>query len=189
MEGKLSIGKVTCCGNSKEDYISIEIEDTLSSIQFVRVRADLETFTKALFGLGCVPIEFELNGIERVGKKYEYKTVEVSIPHVPSRFEFTDEEINKAIDKAVSKYEVSGWVGSREDCKNYHNQVHYDKTHQEYNVHFCRWVEVEEGNEKAFQKATCNWSNRHPGSRQFICDHCGIYTASKARCTKCQEEG
>ena len=146
MKGKLTIGKVTCCGSPEEDYIHIAIEDSTSSIQFVTVKADLETFTRALFGLGNVPIEFELLGIERVGKRYEHKTVQVSIPNAPDGVGLLD----KDIDQAVGCYEVDGWRGSREDCKNHHrhirqsNTMRKDRTYQVYEVLYVRWVDVEE---------------------------------------------
>ena len=149
MKGKLSIGKVTCCGSPEEDYIRIEIEDEISSIQFVTVKADLETFTRALFGLGNVPIEFELRGAERVGKKYEHKIVQVSIPNAPDGISLLD----KDIDQAVGYYEVDGWTGRREDCKNHHrhirqsNTMRKDRTYQLYAVLYVRWVDAEEGGE------------------------------------------
>jgi len=140
MNGKISIGKVTCCGRPEEDYISITVEDKLSSIRFLEVKMGLESFAKALMGLGNVPVEFELQGLNRVGKKYEHKTVEVYVPHGHTGFISDD-----FIDKAVSRRENDGWVGSRRDCKNHHNWVRNfeDDEGSIYNVHFCRWVEVE----------------------------------------------
>ena len=44
MNGNISIGKVTYCGSPEEDYISIEVEDKLSSINFLKVKMDLESF-------------------------------------------------------------------------------------------------------------------------------------------------
>jgi len=139
MKGKLSIGKVTCCGSPEEDYINIELEDGLSSIQFVKVKVSLMDFTKALFGLGHVPVEFELSGLDRVGKRYEHKTEQVYVPDAPiGQFTISDD----LIDKAVSKWETDGWVGSRRDCKNHHNWVTDHDKGSIYNVHFARWVDV-----------------------------------------------
>lgn len=141
MKGKISIGKVTCCGRPEEDYISITVEDELSSINFLEVKMDLESFAKALMGLGNVPVEFELRGLDRVGKRYEYKTEQVYVPN--DHTGFTSDDL---IDKAVSKKETDGWIGSRRDCKNQHNMVDCDKEGVTYNVHFCRWVDVEKEN-------------------------------------------
>lgn len=140
MKGKLSIGKVTCCGSPEEDYISIGIEDTISSIQFVSVKVDLVTFTKALFGLGNVPIEFELRGAERVGMKYEHKTENVAIPHAPLEISLKDSDIAEA----VGCHEVDGWIGDRDDCKNHHRHIRSEKTYQVYEVHYHRWVDAKE---------------------------------------------
>lgn len=139
MKGKLSISKVTCCGVPKEDYISIEVEDTLSSIRFIEVKMDLETFVQALFGLGNCPVEFELQGSDKVGKKYECSTEPVFVPHNHDGFISDD-----LIDKAVSSLEHDGWIGDRQDCNNHHNWVENLTEGAIYNVHFYRWVNVEE---------------------------------------------
>ncbi len=31
------------------------------------------------------------------------------------------------------------------------------------------------------------WENNNPGNIQFSCEYCGIYTASKPRCGRCEE--
>ena len=31
------------------------------------------------------------------------------------------------------------------------------------------------------------WEKQNPGNKEFCCDYCGIYTASRARCNKCEE--
>jgi len=138
MKGRLSIGKVTCCGNREKDYIRIQLEDSLSSMEFVQVKVDLKTFTQALFGLSNVPMEFELMGIDRVGKKYEHKTVEVLIPR-PDIGSPSDDVIHAAI----KPYEIDGWIGRSEDAKNHHNRVENIPAGSVYKIHFCRWVEVE----------------------------------------------
>jgi hypothetical protein len=30
------------------------------------------------------------------------------------------------------------------------------------------------------------WMNQHPGSTEWSCEFCGIYTASKPRCNQCE---
>lgn len=142
MKGKITIGKVTCCGVPKNDYISIAIEDEVSNIRFVTVKMDIESFGKALFGLGSVPVEFEFQGIDKVGKKYEYKTVEVTISHRKNDF---PEEGD--IDIAVSKYEVDGWKGDRKDRSNMHRWVCNGDGYTVYKVGYFRWVELPIKNE------------------------------------------
>ena len=34
---------------------------------------------------------------------------------------------------------------------------------------------------------TNGWENKNPGNKEFCCDYCGIYAASRARCNKCEE--
>ncbi|GAF90109.1 unnamed protein product, partial [marine sediment metagenome] len=58
MKGKITIGKVTCCETPEEDYISIRVEDEISSIEFVEVKMSLLDFAKVITGQGYVPMEF-----------------------------------------------------------------------------------------------------------------------------------
>ena len=30
--------------------------------------------------------------------------------------------------------------------------------------------------------------SKHPGNRNFVCEYCGVYTAGKAFCNKCEED-
>ena len=32
------------------------------------------------------------------------------------------------------------------------------------------------------------WAKKHPGTRDFTCEFCGVYTASKPHCNKCEED-
>ena len=32
------------------------------------------------------------------------------------------------------------------------------------------------------------WEKDHPGNIEYCCEYCGIYTAGKPRCNKCQGE-
>lgn len=138
MKGSISISKVTCGGEPENDYVSIRIEDGLSSIGFTTVKMDIESFGRALLGLGHVPVEFELLGMDKVGKKFEHKTVEVMITH---EGELSPRE--EDIDIAVSKHEVDGWIGSKKDCKNFHRLVRCESDkYSVYNVHYYRWVAI-----------------------------------------------
>lgn len=141
MKGKISIGKVTCCERPEKDYVSIGIEDELSSITFVNVKIDLEIFARALMGLSNCPVELELRGLDRVGKKFEHKTIEVHILHGDPGPP-TDHQIRTAI----KYYEKDGWKGSDQDARNHHNWVR--NTHplkgSVYRICYCRWVDVEE---------------------------------------------
>lgn len=142
MKGKITITKVTCGGRSENDYVSISIEDKLSSIEFVEVKMDIESFGRALFGLGNVPIEFEFQGVDKIGKKFENKTVEVMITHRENESPGTGD-----IDIALSKYEIDGWKGDRRDCINMHKLVRRGGDYTVYDVHFFRWVDVKNESE------------------------------------------
>jgi len=32
-----------------------------------------------------------------------------------------------------------------------------------------------------------DWEKMNPGDQKYICEYCGIYTASKPRCNKCEK--
>lgn len=34
----------------------------------------------------------------------------------------------------------------------------------------------------------CEWVEHNPGGKEYSCEYCGLYTASKPRCNKCEEE-
>jgi hypothetical protein len=35
---------------------------------------------------------------------------------------------------------------------------------------------------------TCSWSLENPGDILYTCEFCGMYTASKPRCNKCEAD-
>ena len=43
------------------------------------------------------------------------------------------------------------------------------------------------GNPAFFLDCVCDWVKTHPGTNEYNCDHCGIYTASDPQCNKCEE--
>jgi len=43
------------------------------------------------------------------------------------------------------------------------------------------------GNPKMGFDCMCDWMKENPGDKNFSCEFCGIYTASKARCNECEE--
>lgn len=36
---------------------------------------------------------------------------------------------------------------------------------------------------------TCEWETENSGDKSFCCEFCGLYKASRARCTECEELG
>jgi hypothetical protein len=43
------------------------------------------------------------------------------------------------------------------------------------------------GNPQYGFNCVCEWVKKNPGSREFLCDFCGIYRASKQKCSECEE--
>jgi len=140
MKGRISISKVHVSGEDivipgEKDYISIEIEDELSSIRFLSLKMSLLNFANAITGQGYLPVDFKLGGLKNVGKKLEVKTLEVHIPKKnPKRAFLSDEDIRQAI--KIS--EVDGWKGRDKDAKNHHNYLPGDN----YKINFHRWISV-----------------------------------------------
>ena len=42
------------------------------------------------------------------------------------------------------------------------------------------------GNPELGFDCTCEHTARFPGEREFSCEHCGVYSSSRARCNKCE---
>lgn len=42
------------------------------------------------------------------------------------------------------------------------------------------------GNPEMGFECICEWIETHPGTINFVCEYCGIYTASKPRCSQCE---
>lgn len=32
----------------------------------------------------------------------------------------------------------------------------------------------------------CNWEKENPGNNDYSCNYCGLYTASKPQCNRCE---
>ena len=43
------------------------------------------------------------------------------------------------------------------------------------------------GNSNFGFNCVCDWVNTHPGTTNYSCEFCGIYTASAPQCNKCEE--
>lgn len=110
IKGQLCISRPT--SNSGEEWINIEFTDVDASIRFACFKVDLAGFTKALTGLGYVPGEIELRGLERVGTKAENKVEFIKCnPY----------EDKSMLPLLVRKLEVDGWAARAGDWENSHN--------------------------------------------------------------------
>lgn len=133
-KGHISIGRPS--GDASCDYISIEIGDELSGIEFVEARVKYAEFAKLMTGL-YVDCEIITRGLHLVGMIQEHKTVEVFMPDGEYH---TQEERAKA---AIEPHEVDGWDGSFRDALNHHNRVKDKRVDNGgwYRVGFVRHVE------------------------------------------------
>lgn len=96
------------------DYITIEITDELSRVQFVEARIKYADFAHAITGHGDQPVTFALRGIQLVGTRAEYKGERVPFDCYANRAD------QAAKTRALAPFEVDGWKGSPDDLTNGH---------------------------------------------------------------------
>ena len=140
LKGSMRMMRTSC--NVEEDYLSIEVEDELSGIQFLKVKMPLGSMADLLTSR-TAECEFEARAWHNVGKKRETKREKVFIPgniyDLKKRLE--------AADEAVKKFNVDGWRGDVRDAVNHHNRcakgVEDGVDGEYYSVRFTRFVEVE----------------------------------------------
>lgn len=137
LDGNISIHAVT---SGPEKKVCIWIEDKDSTIQILEIEMTMKDFALALTGQSYIPMKFHLSDTTKVGMQHEVKQMFVTF----NRSDFENvigDDIE--IDRAIKKYEVNGWIGSRKDAKNYHNLVSGSgiKTEIIYRISFHRWVE------------------------------------------------
>jgi hypothetical protein len=83
-------GNITMSRPQRNDDVRrvvIGLKDQKSGIRFVEVSIDLENFTEALMGLAEVEVDFEVKGLEHIGKVKETEAATVIVP-----FESYDKE-------------------------------------------------------------------------------------------------
>lgn len=135
LKGNLTISR-TRSNTDNPRPIRIEITDVLSRCRVAEVELSLEDFALAVTGMGCVDCEFDWSDAAPIGKRREYKTVEVELP---DRWDVTDEQVRFA----VAEHEVDGWLGRDGDCRNGHNRVRGKGDGSRCRVVYERWVDAE----------------------------------------------
>jgi hypothetical protein len=80
IKGQLTISRWK--GNDDTEGINIELIDADSHVRFVVVNISLEDFAKAITGLGYVPVDLDVRGLDKVGKIAEFKSTTVPVPFV-----------------------------------------------------------------------------------------------------------
>jgi len=113
--GQLAISR--CTGGSSGDYITIKVSDNKSGLEFLEVKVSCENFAKGITGLAGLPIQFELYGMDQIGKVRELKTE--YIPTQKGEHKCSDEYMVKM----AQKLEVTGWKCHLDELKNHHNWV------------------------------------------------------------------
>lgn len=113
------------------DYISVEITDKSSGIQFLHTRVKYADFALALTGSGA-ECEYELRGAENVGKTKEVKHEEVFVP----KSDFGKRRT--AAMAAVKALESDGWIGRVSNALNHHRQVRNEEGGTVYDVTYTR---------------------------------------------------
>lgn len=140
LKGRMRMVRTT--SNVEEDYISIEVEDELSSIRFLKIKMPLGSMADLMTSREA-ECEFETLAWHNVGKKREVKREKVFVPDVG----YDLMERLKAADEAVKKFNVDGWRGNARDAVNQHNQCGRGEEDGVggwfYRVSFTRFVEVE----------------------------------------------
>lgn len=100
--------------NLDSDHMRIQIEDDSSRIHFLEARLGVEDFMRALAGRGYIDCEFELRGVENVGKILETKQENVFVEdgdYAPLEWR---------VRCAVERFEINGWTGRNRDAMNHH---------------------------------------------------------------------
>lgn len=119
----------------------IELIDTLSHTQCVRINVSAHDLLMALTSMANLPCDFQWRP-ECVGKTLEHKTEVVFIPDY-ARYEDRKENAKKAL----AEYETKGWIGSTENATNHYkwdNSKPERKGGKYYLVSFRRWVDAPE---------------------------------------------
>lgn len=130
LKGRLTITR------SSDNTMRLEVIDEASRTCFLRVKIDPANLMLALTSVAEQPMEFELRGLDKIGKRLEFKRVFVKVPNV-SQIPVGDAFV-KWYEELVEPYEVDGWKADKEHRFNSHR---YDNSNGTYQVWFRRYVE------------------------------------------------
>lgn len=135
LKGKLTI---TTPSSLREEGVEIRIRDEKSRINFITARVSYKDLMQALTGLAEVPMEFELNKPENVGKHKEYQHIRVSVNRDVFYSENMEAEIMVDITDHVECFYGEGW--EIQDPFGRQNTFCKDKTGDYVNVTLYRYV-------------------------------------------------
>ena len=102
MKGKVTITRTW--SSHSDDVITIRIQDELSNIEFVEAGMSLANFASAVTGLAMCKCEFDVRGLNYLGKKKvrEARSIECPLPFTTRR-----EELSKWLEENAQE---EGWL-------------------------------------------------------------------------------
>jgi hypothetical protein len=137
MNGRISISRWTS-NKAPFNGIRITVVDEKSGTHFIEVDVSPENFANALFAMSEQECEFELRGMDNVGKTREQKTVPIIFP-TDDLFVATNPERDRVLDRHLRDEEVDGWIALRHTISRRHGVKCSDTAHM-VNVTFVRFV-------------------------------------------------
>lgn len=144
LAGSLRIGNV--CSSHGDGYVSLEVEDKNSDIEFLRIKIPYETWGRLVAGNSHHEVDLEVVGLEQLGKKRETIDAVVKIPtelyNSITEGDWNDRK-EKIADYVDANHSLPGWTNSRyfgsqtsvsSDYKTGMTTLRFSRT---------RWVDVE----------------------------------------------
>ena len=112
-KGKLTISRPSYSDGSQKIAISVEDKDAV--IGFLSLEISYEDFAAAITGMGMMPCEFEVRGLESVGKKREDIKLEFKVCSGDIAFrERKDVAYKRAQEVAGPEWEASNYFDSQD---------------------------------------------------------------------------
>lgn len=105
IKGELTISRPQCSDGSQ--YISIKVKDIDAGIEFLNIKIPYAEFTQCLTGLAYQDCEFDIRGVENIGKKLETDTISFEV--FRSYYKRDDEELIYLAEEATPP----GWICSK----------------------------------------------------------------------------
>jgi hypothetical protein len=134
MKGRIGM---TRSGMGSDTRMRIEIEDAKSGVSFLEITMDMEKWAYAATGMFGVEMDFELRGVDTIGKVHETKT---ELVPVPENMPYKADDNLELIEDILSEFEVDGWQAHTNDLFNHHRRIRDgENIYQE--VSFHRYVE------------------------------------------------
>lgn len=130
--------------NDPNHRVVIRVEDESSGVLFFELTTNKSDLMEAIMGLSSIDCEYELRGLQYIGKIRQHKSVVVplDVSYWDLRGKSEDE-----LRAYLKPFEVDGWMGNTYDMKNTNNGVRNKDGTYAIRVSFVRYVEKEGGNE------------------------------------------